>query len=334
MLTPMDALAQSCERSERRLTFHADDEQGAATWRKTLRSKLAELSGLDRMEVWHCQPKVQEDALEDMGDHLRQRALLQTAPNYWMPLYVLKPKGERPFTPLIALHGHGRGKDDVVGRAETEEEKEHVRRLNYDYALGAVRQGYIVFAPDKRGFGERKDETSNCLLLATSAILMGMSVIGMHTWDNQRLIDHIAARDDCRRGPVGCIGLSGGGGGTLWLAAMDKRVGAAVISGHLAVYDKGKFGCICNVVPHLLEWAERADIAGLIAPRPLLIESASQDQCYSRERTLKAYEHLQRIYEVSGVPDCLDIDLFEGRHEWSGRKAWPRLKRWLPSQPG
>jgi dienelactone hydrolase len=329
MLTPMDTLAQGYERSKPRLAFRAGPREKVAAWQDTLHRKLADLSGLERMAAWRCEPRLQEDVPEDMGDHLRQRVVLQTAPDYGMPLYVLKPKSEGPFKPVIALHGHGRGKADVVGLTETEEDVEHIRRLNYDYALGAVRQGYIVFVPDKRGFGERKDETNNCLLLATSAILMGMSVIGMHTWDNQRLIDHIETRDDCRPGPVGCIGLSGGGGGTLWLAAMDDRVGVAVISGHLAVYESGKFGCICNVVPHLLEWAERADIAGLICPRPLLIESASRDQCYSRERTLRSYRQLRRIYEAAGAADKLDIDEFEGEHEWSGRKAWPWLKRWL-----
>jgi hypothetical protein len=115
----------------------------------------------------------------------------------------------------------------------------------------------------------------------------------------------------------------------MWLSALDERIGAAVISGHLAVYDKELFGCICNVVPQLLRWAERSDIAGLIVPRPLLVESASRDQFFSRGRTMKAYKALMGIYEAAGVPERLDIDLFEGIHEWSGRKAWPWLKRWL-----
>ena len=105
MLTPMDTLAQSYERSERRLAFRADDEQDAGVWRKTLRAKLAGLSGLDRMKGWRCEPRSEEDFPEDLGDHTRQRALLQTAPDYWMPLYVLKPKSDGPFTPVIALHG-------------------------------------------------------------------------------------------------------------------------------------------------------------------------------------------------------------------------------------
>ena len=329
MVTAIEALASMYDRSERRLAFRAESSEERQAWQTSLRAKLHELSGLDRMESWRREAAVQADAADDVGPYTRQRMLLHTAPDYWMPLYVLRPKGPGPFAPIIALHGHGRGKSDLVGIAANDEARQAIRRLNYAYADEAARRGYIVFAPDKRGFGERGGGSNTCLLLATSALLMGMSVIGTHTWDNQRLLDYIETRDDCRPGPVGCIGLSGGGGGTMWLAAMDERIGAAAISGHLAAYENGQFGCICNVVPQLLDWAERGDIGGLIAARPLLVESASDDECYSRERTLRAYEVTRRVYAVAGVPDRIDIDMFDGRHEWSGRKAWDWLARWL-----
>jgi hypothetical protein len=89
-------------------------------------------------------------------------------------------------------------------------------------------------------------------------------------------------------------------------------------------------GCSCNGVPDLLRWAEKADVGGLIAPRPLLVESASNDNCYSRESQLESYAILQRVYAAAGVPERLDLDLFEGPHQWSGRKAWDWLERWLP----
>jgi len=84
-----------------------------------------------------------------------------------------------------------------------------------------------------------------------------------------------------------------------------------------------------NGVPGLLRWAEKGDIAGLIAPRPLLVESGSADNCYSRESQLTAYEVVERIYQVARAPDRLDLDRYEGPHQWSGRKAWDWLERWL-----
>jgi dienelactone hydrolase len=315
------------------LGFHGGTRVDFDQWHLQLREKLCELSGLRRMARWHDAFAVKEEAPVDVGGCTRQRVVIRTAPDYEMPVVVLKPKSAGPFAPVVALHGHGGGVCDVLGEAGTPKDRDRIRAHNYDYAAQTVRRGFIVFAPDKRGFGERGGPGNGCLDLATSAILMGMSVVGLHTWDNQRMLDYIQARDDVRPGGIGCIGLSGGGGGTMWLAAVDDRITCAVVSGHAAVYENGLFGCICNVVPSLLEWADRGEVVGLTAPRPLLIESASEDECYSRYRTLKAYEAVRRIYAAAGAAERLDIDCFEGRHEWSGRKAWPWLEQWL-NQPG
>lgn len=312
-----------------KLAFKGATRADFDAWHAALYAKLHAISGLNKMEAWRCNEEVEEQAVLDHGGHTRQMLTIRTAPDYAMPVMVLRPRGKGPFVPVIALHGHGRGLGDVIGEAATEQLTQPVKYHNYDYALQAVRQGFIVFAPEKRGFGSRGGEGNGCLELATSAISMGMSVIGMHTWDNQRLLDYVQTRSDVRPGPMGCIGLSGGGGGTLWLAAMDNRIGASVPSGHVADYGQGLFGHICNVVPNLLEWADRGEVTGLAAPRALLVECASEDECYSRPRVLKAFHTLERIYNAAGVRDRLDIDLFDGHHEWSGRKAWMFLKKWL-----
>ena len=333
MTTPLEALISTHRSDPPRLAFRGSTESDFAQWHAELRTKFEALLGLPRMaELWTSQPEVREEPAEDLGDHLRQKMYLKTTPDYWLPFYVLRPKGAGPFIPIVAQHGHGEtGARGVIGLPKTDEEREEIRSLNYSYGLDAVRRGYIVFAPDKRGFGETRDFANACGFIASAAISLGLTMIGMHTWDNIRLLDYIAAHRDCRNGPIGAIGLSGGGGGTMWLSAMDDRIGATVISGHLASFaaNSGIFACVCNAVPGILTWADRGEVGGLTAPRPLLIESASDDACYSRAATLDAYEAVKRIYAAAGVSDRTDIDLFEGAHAWSGAKAWQFLKKWL-----
>lgn len=78
-----------------------------------------------------------------------------------MPFYVLIPGGykqgeRRPC--IIAAHGHGSGgKLSVAGRADIPEIKDAIKRVNYDYGVKLVKRGYIVFCPDARGFGERRE---------------------------------------------------------------------------------------------------------------------------------------------------------------------------------
>jgi hypothetical protein len=334
MTTPLESMISTHRGAPPKLAFHGSTGSDFAQWHAELFGKLKELLALARMaELWTCEPELREEAAEDLGDHLRQKMYLKTTPDYWLPFYILRPKGDGPFIPIVAQHGHGEtGARGVIGLPRNDEEAEEIRSLNYSYGLDAVRRGYIVFAPDKRGFGETCDFANSCGFLSSAAISLGMSVIGTHTWDNMRLVDYIIAREDCRPGPIGAIGLSGGGGGTMWLSAMDDRIGAAVISGHLASFaaNDGIFACVCNAVPGILTWADRGEVGGLIAPRPLLIESASEDACYSRKATLDAFDAVKRIYTAAGVPERTDIDLFDAKHVWSGAKAWDFLAKWLP----
>ena len=55
-----------------------------------------------------------------------------------------------PGAAVLACHGHGPGKSQVVGL-------EHTDMPNADYALQLARRGYVVLAPDLRCFGERLD---------------------------------------------------------------------------------------------------------------------------------------------------------------------------------
>ena len=43
------------------------------------------------------------------------------------------------------------------------------------------------------------------------------------TWDLMRLIDYVAARGAWSLRELGCVGFSGGGMQTLYLAALDER---------------------------------------------------------------------------------------------------------------
>ena len=78
-----------------------------------------------------------------------------------------------------------------------------------------------------------------------------------------------------------------------------------------------------------MHWCEKGEVGGLIAPRPLLVESGSDDPAYTRESQLEAYQTTCKVYQVAGAADRLDIDLYEGPHRWSGNKAWDWLARWL-----
>src|SRR3712207_4009169 len=157
----------------------------------------------------------------------------------------------------------------------------------------------------------------------------------MWTFDLMALLDYVATRPETQGQKIGCIGLSGGGLQTLWLAALDERVACAVISGYMYGVEDSLLhlsgNCDCNYIPHMWETADLGDVAALIAPRPLLIEAARQDPLNGPrgiDNVLEQSAIIRQAYELLGVGDRFATDYFDGGHVWHGQDAFGWLDRW------
>jgi hypothetical protein len=71
------------------------------------------------------------------------------------------------------------------------------------------------------------------------------------------------------------------------------------------------------------------DMAALITPRKLFVESGTLDQIFPAEAFRKACGTAEAIYEDAGSPASFASDLFEGDHIFSGKKAIPKLREWF-----
>lgn len=329
----------------RSLGFDAGTEAEWRVWRAELLAALREYLGVTRMVPAPLNPRVTEE-VQRQG-YRRQRVEIDTEPGVTMPLYVLIPDGLTGAAPaVIAAHGHGSGgKLSPAGCSEVPGVGERVQQYNYDYGVQAARRGYVVFCPDARGFGERREDLyqapeqlfeSSCRQLAHMGLPLGLTVAGMWAWDLSRLIDYMETRPEVQADRIGCIGLSGGGLQTLYVSATDERVRCAVISGYFyGVKDsllELSGNCDCNYVPRLWQAADMGDLGALIAPRPLLIETGRQDPLNGRrgvDNVLEQYEITGRAYALLGVPERLAMDLFQGEHRWSGAMVPDWLDKWL-----
>ena len=122
-------------------------------------------------------------------------------------------------------------------------------------------------------------------------------MIGWRVWDVMRTIDYIATRAELDRSRVGCMGISGGGTVTVFAAALEPRIRAAMVSGYLNTFrdSVGSLAhCIDNYVPGILNWAEMHDVAGLIAPRPLFVESGEKDNIFPIKPASRASTRCRR----------------------------------------
>ena len=328
--------------------FDAADLESWAFWQRDLRAALRETMGIDHLRPATAHARSTE-VVEREG-YTRERVELETEPGVVMPLYVLKPTGFSGSAPaILAPHGHSSGgKLCPAGCTEVPGVAQRIETYRYDYGVQAARRGYVAFCPDARGFGERRESLSqieddeeirfggSCRQLAHMALPLGLTVAGMWAWDLMRLIDYAAARPETAGQPVACIGLSGGGLQTLFLAALDERIACAVVSGYFYGARDSLLelsgNCDCNYIPHLWEYADMGDIAALIAPRPLLFEAGTQDPLNGArgiDNVLEQVENTRKAYELLDVPERLEVDVFEGEHRWNGELAWAWLDRWL-----
>jgi hypothetical protein len=205
-----------------------------------------------------------------------------------------------------------------------------------DFACTLAQRGFVVVAPEIVGFGQRisRECSENkgfypCWHLAPFALMMGGSVVGMRTWDAMRAIDFAQTLPEVDRNRIGAMGISGGGMNTFFATALDDRIKACVISGYFCDWRYGllgKFHCFCNFVPGLLRLGELNDLAGLIAPRPCLVEAGSRDQYFPYQPSLDTVDRARRCWQAFGQESLLELDAFDGRHRISGRRAYDFLK--------
>jgi dienelactone hydrolase len=308
--------------------FPGGREQEYADWVHRRRGLLTELLGrmpervplnLETLESAEC------------DGYRREKIVLDTEDPMSVPAYLLTPDGRhQPGPAILAIHGHGPGKSQVCGLT-------HTAAPNGDYAVQLVRLGYVVLAPDLRCFGERLDELPGthyaCDTNLVHAVMAGWNPLTQNLWDMARSLDVLEQHRLVDPARLGVVGLSYGGTVSLFLAASDPRVSAAVISGYLSSWQASHAVplnmCGSQVLFASLGRLEHIDVAALVAPRPMLVESGIADPIFPHGAARETVAQLRLLYDYFGAGECLDHDVFSGGHQWHGELAYPFLARHL-----
>ncbi len=333
-LDPVEWTQQRYQSAPLRLTYRATNRADAELWQQALRAKVIELLG-GFPERTPLQAQVAD--LRQYPGYRRERIVFRSRLGVNVVGYLLVPAGRKPPHPtVIAIPGHGRGVNDIVGIDEQGHDRTDKPGYEHDFAIQAVEHGLAVFAIEPMGFGYRRDErtkakgaaASACQPAAGSALLLGETMIGWRVWDVMRTLDWIATRPELDAARVGCMGISGGGTCTLFATALDLRIKAAFVSGYLNTFRDSIMSvshCIDNYVPGILNWAENYDIAGLIAPRPLFSEGGDQDPIFPVSATRESYARVKKVYEVFGAASHVQQEIFSGEHVFHGVRGLPFL---------
>jgi dienelactone hydrolase len=335
----MGFAAKLYEKAPLQLTFKARDKKAAEAWQKKLYAKVTELLGGFPAERTPLKPEILE--VREFPGYRRTKFVYQTRPGMMALAYLLTPNAaKRPLATVICIPGHGRGVDDLVGidtegRDRTDKE---AAGYEHDFAIQVAEHGMAALAIEPAGFGCRRDPVNakkglgqkGCDPLAGEALLLGQTLLGWRVWDVMRTIDWIETQPELDAKRVGCMGPSGGGTATLFSAAMDPRIKAAMVSSYLNTFRDSIFAmnhCTDNYVPGILNWAEMYDVAGLIAPRPLFAESGERDTIFPIAASRASFAKVKAMYEVFGAGDVVEHEVFDGPHSFWGKRGIPFLAK-------
>ena len=299
-------------------------------WKIDARVKLNELLGLP---LGICEPAVTREYTKDHGTYTEHRFTVETEPGYSLPCHLLSPKdmGEKVKLTLC-LSGHGGGMHVALGVAKTEKDKEALLSWHHRaMALRSLKEGRAALVIEARNFGESSLEGygTSCTEAAKIAILIGRTVIGERVWDAMRALDAVTREfPSVDMDGIVCTGNSGGGTATYYLACLDERIAYAAPSCSVCSYETSIAAmphCLCNHVPGIRKYFEMGDLAGLIAPRRLIIAAGEKDDIFPIDGTRATFDKIQAIYESVDAEDNCALVVGEGGHLNYADLLWAKI---------
>jgi len=320
------------------LAFKGKTRDDWRKWRRKALRKLRELMG-----IWPQPAPLRAETvwkLEIEEGLTCEYVVFDSERDMSVPCYVLYPsrlKKDASNPAIICSHGHGPfGKKPVAGMRDTPELAANIEAHNYDYGLQMARSGFLTICPDLRVFGERSDARrdgsapypgrDNCNVQFLRGGMLGIYTLTLNVFDMMRTVDYLEARPEVDPKRIGFMGLSQGGTMTTFTAALDERIAAADIIGYVNSWrvfgTKDANFCGSQIVPEIFRWFDTSDVAGLIAPRPLLVEMGVHDKCFDFEAMRAGYCEVEKIYRAAGAGDRIDCDVHPGGHAFAGGKAF------------
>ncbi|HLU33357.1 MAG TPA: hypothetical protein VKZ74_04960 [Natronosporangium sp.] len=293
----------------------------------------------------------------------------------------LRPAGATGALPgVLALHGHDAykyhglekisdGPGGMVGEVASLREAMYGGRA---FANELARRGFAVLVPDVFLWGSRRfpfDPDSGAPaerwlasedpadpddvrgynrlaarhehVVAKYCTLLGVSLAGIVAYEDRVAAAYLAARPEVRPGPLGCVGLSGGGCRSALLHATSPRIGATVVVGAMSTYPALLDRHVADHTwmlfpPGLAARGDWPDLAASRAPSPLLVQYLLDDALFPRAGMYAAHQRLAERYARAGAPHAYIGEFYPGPHRFDlgmQDRAFTRLGQWLGAGP-
>ncbi|MBW7892994.1 MAG: acetylxylan esterase, partial [Chitinophagaceae bacterium] len=293
-----------------------------------LQEREAAIEKITTLEEWQDRQKLIKKTLSDVvgafpertplnarvmrtvtkSDYKIEHIVYESVPGFLVTssLFIPRQKTKKKLPAVIFCSGHA-----GIG----------YRTAGYQHpVLSLVKKGFIVFAFDPVGQGERlqyQDTVAGKPVIkgpvpehsypGAQALISGDSQARYMIWDGIRAVDYLLTRKEVDPDNIGITGRSGGGTQTAYIAAFDERIKAAAPECYLTNFTRliqniGPQDAEQNFTAGIFHGLDEADLLLVRAPKPALMITTSRD-IFNIEGAKESEREVARIYQAYGKSD-------------------------------
>ena len=237
----------------------------------------------------------------------------------------LQPGEQRPV--VVCQHGlEGRPQDTADPKIES---------VYHAYAAQLADRGFITYAPQNPYIGQDAFR-----VIQRKANPIKWSLFSLIVRQHERTLDWLAALPFVDAERLGFYGLSYGGKTAMRVPALLDRYACSICSADFnewivknATFDS-RYSYMFTGEYEMPEFDlgntfNYGEMAGLIAPRPFMVERGHDDGVAPDEWVAHEFAVVRRLYVRLGIADRTEIEFFDGGHQINSADTFSFLHRHL-----
>ena len=237
----------------------------------------------------------------------------------------LQPGEQRPV--VVCQHGlEGRPQDTADPKIES---------VYYSYAAHLADRGFIAYAPQNPYIGQDAFR-----VIQRKANPIKWSLFSLIIRQHEQTLDWLAEQPFVDAERMGFYGLSYGGKTAMRVPAVLDRYACSICSADFnewivknATFDS-RYSYMFGGEYEMPEFDlgntfNYGEMAGLIAPRPFMVERGHEDGVAPDEWVAHEFAVVRRLYVQLGIADRTEIEFFDGGHQINAEATFRFLHRHL-----
>lgn len=275
---------------------------------------------------------------EKRGSYTAKKVVFNISAESRVMAYLLVPKGKGPFPAAVMLHDHGGmfyiGKEKMVMPFGDANKLKAAQDWAKRYFSGRfpgdelAKRGYVVLSFDALAWGDRSVEGyggESQQALAANLFNLGSSYGALIAQEDARAAEFLASLKEVDKTRVCAVGFSMGAFRAWQVAALSDAVTACIADCWMATMRglmvegnnqlKGQ-SAFTMMHPGQARWLDYPDVAGLAAPKPLLIYAGEKDGLFPIASVREASDKIAKIYAAAGAAERYSFQVWPTDHNF------------------